>query len=147
VPSVRRARTIAAGSETIWGLLSDPAQLPRWWPDVVRVEEATQLAWTKVLATPKGKTVRADFTRIAADAPRRIAWQQEVDESPFERILTENRTEVELEPDADGTTRVQLVSVQRLRGLSRLGGFMFRRATRRKLDEALDGLERALGGA
>ena len=34
---------------------------------------------------------------------------------------------------------------QRMRGLSRLGGFMVRRATRRILDEALDGLELAVG--
>jgi uncharacterized protein YndB with AHSA1/START domain len=129
----------------VWEVISDPAHLPRWWPDVVRVEDATALAWTKVLSTPKGKTVRADFTRLTAEPPRRITWRQEVEESPFERILSENRTEVELEPEGDAATRVELVSVQRLRGMSRLGGFMFRRATGRKLDEALDGLERALG--
>ena len=31
---------------------------------------------------------------------------------------------------------------QKLRGYSRTGGFMLRRATRSKLDEALDGLAR-----
>ena len=31
---------------------------------------------------------------------------------------------------------------QKLRGYSRTGGFLLRRATRSKLDEALDGLER-----
>jgi uncharacterized protein YndB with AHSA1/START domain len=144
---VRRARTIGAASEDVWEIVSDPAHLPRWWPDVVRVEEATPLAWTKVMSTPKGKTVRADFTRMAAEPPRRIAWQQEVEESPFERILSENRTELELAPEGDGATRVELRSVQRLRGMSRLGAFLFRRATRRKLDEALDGLERAVGGS
>ena len=60
------------------------------------------------------------------------------------RILAENRTEVELEPEDDGSTRVELRSVQRLVGYSRFGGFLFRRATRRKLDAALDGLERAV---
>ena len=33
----------------------------------------------------------------------------------------------------------------KLRGSSRFGGFMVRRATRRQLDEALDGLGRAVG--
>jgi uncharacterized protein YndB with AHSA1/START domain len=145
MPTVRRARTIRTGRDEVWEVISDPAHLPRWWPDVVRVEDATTLAWTNVLTTPKGKTVRADYTRMTADPPRRIAWRQEVEESPFERILSENRTEVELEPEGDAATRVELVSVQRLRGMSRLGGFIFRRATGRKLDEALDGLERALG--
>jgi uncharacterized protein YndB with AHSA1/START domain len=144
MPSVRRARTIRASSQALWDVISDPDHFPRWWPDVVRVEEATPLAWTKVLSTPKGATVRADFTRLMADEPRRIAWQQEIAESPFERILSENRTEVELEPEGDGATRVELRSVQHLRGYSRFGGFLFRRATRRKLDAALDGLERAV---
>ena len=39
-----------------------------------------------------------------------------------------------------------LESDQRLRGLSRLGGFMMRRATGRTLSEALGGLERIAGG-
>ena len=144
MPSVKRARSIRASRQALWDLIADPAQLPRWWPDAVRVEEATPLAWTKVLSTPKGATVRADFTRLSASEPRRIAWQQEIEESPFERILAENRTEVELEPEDDGSTRVELRSVQRLVGYSRFGGFLFRRATRRKLDAALDGLERAV---
>jgi uncharacterized protein YndB with AHSA1/START domain len=145
MPSVRRTRTIHAGSERLWEIVSDPEHLPRWWPDVVRVEDATPVAWTKVLGTPKGRTVRADFTRLSADPPRRLAWRQEVEESPFERILSASETELRLEPEGDGATRVELRSVQRLRGMSRLGGFLFRRATRRKLDEALDGLERAVG--
>jgi uncharacterized protein YndB with AHSA1/START domain len=144
VPTVRRARTIAAGSETIWNVVSDPTHLPRWWPDVVRVEDATPGAWTKVLGTPKGKTVRADFTRVASDPGRRLAWRQEVEETPFERILSEAVTEIELEPLGNGATRVEIRTRQRPRGLARLGSFMFRRAARRKLDEALDGLERAV---
>ncbi len=37
-----------------------------------------------------------------------------------------------------------LAGSERLRGLSRLGSPMMRRAIRRRLDEALDGIERAL---
>jgi hypothetical protein len=40
---------------------------------------------------------------------------------------------------------VQLRTRQRPRGWARLGSFLFRRAARRKLDEALDGLERVVG--
>ena len=145
MPTVKRARTIRANNRALWDVIADPAQVPCWWPDVVRVEEATSLAWTKVLSTPKGTTVRADFTRLAAEEPRRIEWEQEIEASPFERILSENRTAVRLDPETDGATRVELRSVQRLRGYSRFGGFLFRRATRRKLDEALDGLERVVG--
>ena len=43
--------------------------------------------------------------------------------------------------------RVELTAEQKLRGSYRFGGFMLRWATRRQLDEALDGLERAVGAA
>jgi uncharacterized protein YndB with AHSA1/START domain len=144
VPTVTRARTIPAAGEEVWALVSDPSHLPRWWPDCVRVEEATPEAWTQVLGTGSGKTLRADFTRVEAEPGRHLMWRQELEESPFERLLSEAVTEVSLEPDAEGT-RVSLRTRQRPRGLARLGGFMFRRAARRKLDEALDGLERVLG--
>jgi len=144
VPTVTRARTIPAGGEEVWALVSDPSHLPRWWPDCVRVEEATPEAWTQVLGTGTGKTVRADFTRVEAEPGRHLVWRQELEESPFERLLSEAVTEVNLEPASDGT-RVSLRTRQRPRGLARLGAFMFRRAARRKLDEALDGLERVLG--
>jgi uncharacterized protein YndB with AHSA1/START domain len=141
VPTVKRARAIAADRDALWEVVSDPYHLPRWWPGVQRVEEASEDAWTMVLQSPKGRTIRADFTRVSAEPPGRLVWRQEVEESPFERILREAVTEISLEP-ADGRTTVELRSTQRLRGLARLGSFMVRRATARLLEEALAGLER-----
>jgi uncharacterized protein YndB with AHSA1/START domain len=140
VPTVRRAREIAAEPERIWRIVSDPEQLPRWWPAVVRVEDASTAAWTSVLRSPKGKLLRADFTRVSVNPERSIVWRQEVEETPFEKLLARASTEIALEPAGDGTT-VAITARERLRGLSRLGGFMVRRATRRRLDEALTGLE------
>jgi hypothetical protein len=40
---------------------------------------------------------------------------------------------------------VSVTQRQKLRGISRLGGFLVRRATGRIVDEALDGLEAAVG--
>lgn len=145
MPAVTRSRTVPASRDAVWHIVADPDHLPRWWPGVRRVEDATPLAWTKVLVTPRGKTVRADYTREAADEPTRIVWRQELAETPFERFLRDSLVEIGLEAQ-DGGTRVSVTAVQRLRGLSRFGGFMVRRATRRQLDEALDGLERAMGG-
>lgn len=139
---VERRRTIPAAQEVLWDIVSDPHHLPRWWPGVARVEEASPEAWTKVLTSQKGKSVRADFTRVEYRPPHLLAWRQEVEESPFERILSEGVTEISLEPTASGATDVQLRLSQRLRGLARFGGFMVRLASRRRLDEALDGLER-----
>ena len=59
-------------------------------------------------------------------------------------MLIESVTEVALEPDGAGT-RVTIAQRQKLEGYSRTGGFMLRRATAKKLDEALDGLERIFG--
>lgn len=146
MPKVRRARRIEASPDAVWDVVADPHHLPRWWPGVVRVEEATPVAWTKVLQTPKGKTVRADFTRTASETGRRLGWRQEVEESPFERILSSATTEIELVPEGEGSTRVRLTADQRLRGFSRLGGFMVRRATGRRLSEALEGLAGAVEG-
>lgn len=134
---------MGAAPTDVWEVIADPHHLPRWWPGVVRVEDASAIAWTKVLSTDKGKTIRADFTREMADEPHRLRWRQELLESPFERILRESSIEVGLEPEQAGT-RVSLTAVRRMRGISRLGGFMMRRATRRQLAEALEGLARAV---
>ena len=147
MPRVSRARELRASPETVWDLVSDPHHLPRWWPTVQRVEEASAAAWTKVLRTPRGKTVRADYTRVSAAPPERLVWQQEVDESPFERILAGATTEIDIEAATGGGARVRITTDLKLRGLSRFGGFMVSRATKRQLSEALDGLQRATDGA
>ena len=145
MPRVTRELTVNAPLEDVWRLVSDPESLPRWWPQVVRVEDATGEAWTNVLSTPRGRVVRADFTRTAIEAPRRLAWRQELVESPFERVFAAADTEVRL-ADADGGTRVTLTADERLRGRFKLGGFIVRRAARRRLDDALVGLVRAVDG-
>jgi uncharacterized protein YndB with AHSA1/START domain len=147
VPRVTREATVDAPPDDVWRLVSDPHALPRWWPGVVRVEDVTDDAWTSVLRSPKGRSVRADFTRTELEPPRRLAWRQELVESPFERILSAAETGLAVAPAAGGGTRVELASYERLRGRFRLGGFMVRRAARRRLDEALAGIRRALGEA
>jgi uncharacterized protein YndB with AHSA1/START domain len=147
VPSVTRELTVSAPPDDVWRVVSDPHSLPRWWPHVVRVEDVSDDAWTNVLTTPRGRNVRADFTRTETDPPRRIAWRQELVESPFERIFAAAETEVALSGAEGGGTRVALTSSERLRGRYRLGGFLVRRAARRRLDDALAGLERAVGRA
>ena len=145
MPRVRRELTVSAPPDDVWRLVSDPEAMPRWWPQVVRVEDVTGDAWTNVLSTPRGRTVRADFTRTAIEPPRRVVWRQELEESPFERIFASAETEIAVDGD-DGGTRVSITADERLRGRFRLGGFMVRRAARRRLDDALAGLARATGG-
>jgi uncharacterized protein YndB with AHSA1/START domain len=141
MPVITRRRTVPASPERLWAVLADPEQLPTWWPRVERVEDASRKAWTTVLSTPKGsRTLRADYTLVDSDHPRRLSWRQEVEESPFERIFSSALTEVELEPAEDGRTHVKMTTQVRLRGFARLGGLQVTRATKRQLTGALEGL-------
>jgi uncharacterized protein YndB with AHSA1/START domain len=146
---VTRRRTIAASPDDVWELISDPYNLPRWWPRTVRVESVEKTKggrrsrWTKVLETREGRGLRADFRCTSSAERERYVWEQELEGTPFERILRSAAIEIHLEPKPPGT-RVSLTNAQTLRGLSRLGSPMMRRATARTLEEGLDGLERAL---
>jgi uncharacterized protein YndB with AHSA1/START domain len=141
----RRETVVPATPEEVWSLVSDPARLPQWWPGVTRVEEATEEAWTTVLSSPQGKAVRADYTRVGTEEGRRVVWRQEVEESPFERILASATTEIALEPD-DGSTRVSVALEQRPRGWARFAPFQFRAAATRQVRGAVEGLEAVFGG-
>ena len=149
MPRVSRSRRIAAPAERVWELVSDPHNLPRWWPRTLRVEDVTgsgeRSRWTAVLETDRGSGVRADFRCAASTNRKRFAWRQDVEGTPFERILRESSLEIVLEAE-DDETNVRLTSDESLRGLSRLGSAMVRGAARRRLDEALDGISFALVG-
>jgi uncharacterized protein YndB with AHSA1/START domain len=152
MPRVTRRRTVAARPSEVWDLISDPYSLPRWWPRTARVESVDRKSggrrsqWTKVLSTAEGRGVRADYRCVSAAEPERYVWEQQLEGSPFERHLRESRLEIGLRANGEGT-EVALTSAQRLRGMSRLGSLMMRGGQRRILDEALDGIEAALGGS
>jgi uncharacterized protein YndB with AHSA1/START domain len=141
VPTTTRSRTIAAPPEDVWRVAGDANHLPRWWPRVRRVEAVSLAGWTKVFMTQKGKPVRADYTVLARDEPRSISWTQDLEDSPFERLMDEAVTEVTLEPAGEATD-VTIALRQKLRGWARFAPFLVKRGTRKLLDEALDGLER-----
>jgi uncharacterized protein YndB with AHSA1/START domain len=128
----------------VWRVVGDPHHLPRWWPRVRRVESVDSQSFTMVLMTEKGKPVRADQRLLHSERPRHQAWQQQLEDSPFERLMDEAVTEIAL-VDAGDATDVSIELRQKLRGMARFGGFLVRRANRRILDEALDGLEHACG--
>jgi hypothetical protein len=122
--------------------------MARWWPGVRRMEAVEDDRFTQVFMTKKGRSVRADHFVLAAvppgpdgEPPGQFTWGQEIEGTPFERVLRESITDVRVEA-ADGGTLVTITQTQKLRGYSRTGGLMLRRATRKKLDEALDGLAR-----
>ena len=142
---VRRERVVSGAPDDVWRIVSDPARLTAWWPGVSRVEDASRQAWTTVLVSPKGKSVRADYSLVEAREPELLQWKQEVEESPFERLLSSASTELTLEPEATGGTRVRLTLDQRPRGWARFSPFQLRAAARRQAEEALEGLAELLG--
>lgn len=107
--------------------------------------EGADLQWTKVLGTAEGRGVRADFRCTGLAEGERFAWEQLIPGTPFERHLRRYEVEAALE-DEEGSTAVTLSANQTLRGLSRLGSPMMRRGQGALLEEALDGLDRALTG-
>ncbi|MGN6557031.1 MAG: SRPBCC family protein [Solirubrobacterales bacterium] len=146
---VTRTRTLEAPIGDVWKLVSDPYSLPRWWPRTSRVENVDRkdggrrTQWTKVLQTSEGRGVRADFRCVSSAERERYVWEQELEGTPFERHLKSLRVEVGLR-ERDGGTEVSLTEEQTLKGMSKLGSPLMRRARADILDEALDGLERAL---
>jgi uncharacterized protein YndB with AHSA1/START domain len=145
-----RRRRIAAPASALWSVITDPYHMPRWWPNTQRVENVSEgepegRRWTQVLETRDGRGVRADYRCVDAADGERYVFEQTLEGTPFERFVKRARTEIDLEP-RDGETEVTMALDRRLRGLSRLGSPMMRRAIRRTLDEALSGLETAATG-
>jgi uncharacterized protein YndB with AHSA1/START domain len=145
LPTSQRTRRLAASQQELWELIADPHHLPRWWPGVARMEAVADDRWTQVFKTKRGRPVRADFRLLQSNPPWLRSWQQEIPGTPFERVLNESIVEVSLQPAERGGTEVTIAQHQKLRGYSRTGGVLLRRATRSKLDEALAGLERICG--
>ena len=148
MPRVTRRRTVEASAASVWELVEDPYNLPRWWPRVQRVEgvdgEGVGMQWTTVLGTAEGRGVRADFRCSEAVDGDRMAWEQQLQGTPFERHLRRYALEIALNERDEGT-EVELSAAQTLRGLSRLGSPMMRGAQGKLLEEALDGLQQVLG--
>jgi len=118
-------------------------------------------AFTEVLTSAKGKIVRADFQVLDAVAMQRIVWAQELENTPFAKVLRSAETEIGLAdaPGAHGPcTEVTIELRQELQGfmpksgrsswisgVSRFGSPLVRRAALATVEEALDGLERIVG--
>lgn len=140
---VVRSRTLAAPVDDVWRVLEDPYALPRWWPLVRRVEGVDDAGWTMVLGREGGRGIRAD-QRLEASEPSVLRrWALQVPGSPFERVLRASVVEARLAP-ADGGSELTIELRQSPRGFARFGGFMLRRAGKRTLDAALDGMARAV---
>jgi uncharacterized protein YndB with AHSA1/START domain len=148
---VQRSRALPAPPAEVWKVVEDAHEMPRWWPGVRRMEGVEEERFTQVFQTKRRRPVRADFHVLASEppgvhypAPGQRSWAQDVAGTPFDTVLQESIIEVVVEPAPEGS-RVTIAQRQRLRGYSRTGTLVVRRATVKRLDEALDGLERIFG--
>ena len=155
MPTVSATRTLAADAGELWSLVRDPHHLPRWWPRVRRVEAVTDDAFTEVMISSRGRTVRADFRIARADEQERVlVWEQLLEGTPFARVLRSAQTELRLVPGGVGGAPATDVTIELRQELGargagvgaalmpRLGSIMVRRAAAATVAEALDGLER-----
>jgi uncharacterized protein YndB with AHSA1/START domain len=151
MPKVARSRFLPVAAGRVCDLIADPHNLPRWWPETVRVESvdgapgARRSRFTQVFETRSGTPVRADYRCTESTRGERLLWEQQIEGTPFEKFLRAAELEFRI-GSADEGTRVTVEGRRLLRGLSRLGGPMMSRATKRSLDDVLDGIERALLG-
>jgi uncharacterized protein YndB with AHSA1/START domain len=140
---VERSRTLRAGAPAVWAVLADPYALPRWWPLARRVEGVSAEGWTVVLGREGRPGVRADHRLEASETERLRRWALVIPGSPFARVLSASVTEARLSAVGEGTT-LTLELRQTPAGWARLGRLMLRRAARRQLDDALDGMARCV---
>jgi len=110
------------------------------------VEEAAPDAWTAVLTSANGRTMRADYSLEESEQPMLLRWRHEVEESPFERIMASSVTALEMEPAGEDSALVRLTARIQLRGFSRLGGVQVSRATKKQFDGALGRLQEPAEG-
>jgi uncharacterized protein YndB with AHSA1/START domain len=139
VATLTRSAVVAAPPEAVWELISDARTLPGWWPAVTRVEGVAETGFTEVLLSRRGRPVRLDMFYTEVQAPQILSWELEITGTQFERMLGEWVIRCELSP-ADGGTRVMIEERQSFRGTFRTGGFLQRRAARKRVDGALAGL-------
>jgi uncharacterized protein YndB with AHSA1/START domain len=139
---VSAQRSIAAGPDALWPLVSDPARLPEWFTLAERVE---------VLDGPDGPGQRrrqhgqwgkrrseVDQLITRWEPGRALAWRHEAERlngKPAPRFAASTDFTIELEPEGDGT-RVRLRSAQVPAGPLR--GAVMRVFGRREVAQALD---------
>ena len=150
LPATSRDRVIEVDPDSVWEFVSDPSNLRTWWPRVVGVEflqgEPGQdgLRWTMVLESDSGRRMRLDYGFAEAVKPSRVVWFHELEGTRFGEHLNRQETTVTIEPAGAGS-RVTITSDGELKGAAKLASFALKSDQKKMLEQALDGLSKALG--
>ncbi len=133
-------RTVPAPPETVWPLVSEPEQLPRWFGFAERVEvlEGDGEGQRRRQHGRWGsKPSEVDQALTAFDPPKRLAWRhlaERLNGKPAPRFAESTDFSIELIPE-DGGTRVRLTSAQV--PASRVKGVVMRAFGRREIESTL----------
>jgi uncharacterized protein YndB with AHSA1/START domain len=149
LPRVSRKVELPVGIGSVWEFVSNPGNLPRWWPRVVRVEGVVgrsgtaTLSWTSLLEADSGRRVRLDFEATNCDPPVQFSWCQELTGTQFEKHLRRQEYSIRLEGSQDRTV-LELVAETDLKGSAKLATLNLRKSQGQVLDRALADLHETL---
>ena len=147
MPRVKRSRTVAADPDAVFGTSSRPHHLPRWWPlgPARRGRDRRRLDQRDAHAEGQDRPRRLHARRVAAAHEDRLAAGGRGVAVRGDPRRGHDET-IDIEP-ADGESKLASgwSPTRSCTGATGSGGLP-RRATKRQLDEALDGIERAVGG-
>jgi hypothetical protein len=142
---VEEARAFAVPREAVFDYITDPANWPAYWPDLVRLEDPSPLGWTR-----QGDTTRLTVRR----GGRRIQLRMTLDELRRPDLVAyhSHRRGVpnalhrrEFEPAPDGFVYRLSVSYKPRNGVAGLfDRTLVKWDTRRTLRRTLDNLARRL---
>ena len=139
--TVARSRSVPAGPEAVWQVVSSVERLPQW---LTFAEAAETLEGDgdgrlhRIHGHWRRRRSEIDQRITIWDPPRRLEWRHEaerLDGKPAPRFARDTRFQVRLEPDGEGT-RVTMESVQV--PASALKGLVMRVLARRELASAYE---------
>jgi uncharacterized protein YndB with AHSA1/START domain len=139
---VAAQRSIPAGPDAVWPLVSDPARLPEWFTFAERVEVLAGADGPGQRRRQHGRwgKRRSEVDQLITrwEPGRALAWKHEAERlngKPAPRFAASTDFSIELEPEGDGT-RVRLCSAQVPAGPLR--GLVIRVFGRREVAQALE---------
>ena len=135
MPNVARRRVIDAPVESVWAVVSDPYHLPRWWPrhgtgrERARRDGQAQPVDRASSRPSRGAACAPTSAASARPPSERFVWEQDARRHAVRAHPAQRGHRDRPRRRGGGATDVRIESRQALRGLSRLGSPMMRRAT------------------
>ena len=139
LPSTSIEVPLSVSADQVWEWVADPGRLPRWWPDVDRVDRPGEATYVRWVTSPRGRAVPMRFELSSLEPGVCVTWSQAIIGTAFERAVKSATEEISLKSVDDGSL-VRLTISRKLRGTAKLGSFFVRRGQKQQLALAAEGL-------